>query len=138
MRYKKKLIIILVLVVVLTIIQYALPAHSKVVRFYDNFIFHPFQSIRNIVFSTIPFSVGDILYVLAALALVYVVLKWMFYLIKFRTYKQHLVHSMLQTLIVLGSVYILFILGWGGNYYKPSLTTYWQLDKSHWRKDETL
>jgi len=138
MRYKRKLIVIMILVVVLTIIQYALPAHSKVVSFYDAFIFRPFQSVRNIIFSLVPFSIGDLLYIAGGLALVYVVGKWIYYTIRFRKYKHQLGDSLLRTMIVLGSVYIIFILGWGGNYYKPSLTSFWQLDKSHWKKDSTL
>lgn len=128
----------MVLVVVLTIIQYALPAHSKVVGFYDAFIFRPFQSVRNIAFSIVPFSIGDVLYILGGLALIYIIGKWIYYALRFKKYKHHLGNSLLQTMIVLGCIYILFILGWGGNYYKPSLTAFWQLDKSHWKRDSTL
>lgn len=138
MRYKRKLIIITILIIVLTIIQYALPAHSKVVVFYDNFIFHPFQSVRNIFFSIVPFSVGDLLYILACIALVYTVFKWTYYSFKFKKHKHDLGNSLLRTIIVLSCIYILFILGWGGNYYKPSLSAYWGLDKSGWHRDSTL
>lgn len=137
-RYKNKLIIILILVTVLTIIQYALPENSRVVTFYDAYIFRPFQSVRNIVFSLFPVSIGDILYVVGGVMLVVVAVKWVYYIFRFRTHKHDLGTSVLQTIIVSGIVYILFILGWGGNYYKPSLTSYWQLDKSQWRKDSTL
>jgi hypothetical protein len=138
MRYKKKLIVIMVLVVVLTIIQYALPAHSKVVSFYNQYVFHPFQSVRNIIFSVVPFSVGDVIYVLGGIGLAYVLVKWIYYGWRFRTHRHELGNSMLQAVIVLGIVYIVFILGYGGNYYKPSLTSYWKLDKSEWRKEGTL
>ncbi len=137
-RYRKKLLAILVLALVLTAIQYLLPAHSKVVRFYDAYIFHPFQSARNIVFSLVPFSVGDVLYIAAALALLITFVRWVYFIIKLKKYKHDLGNSVLLTFIVFGSVYILFILGWGGNYYKPTLTNYWKLDRSHWKKDSTL
>ncbi len=138
MRYKRKLIVILIIVVTLTIIQYALPAHSKVVSFYDNYIFRPFQSIRNIIFSLIPISIGDVLYIAGGIALIVVVIKWIYYAVKFRTHKHELGYSILHTIIITGIIYILFLLGWGGNYYKPSLTQYWQLDKSQWHSTETL
>lgn len=138
MRYKRKLIVILILVVLLTIIQNVLPAHSKVVTFYDAYIFRPFQSVRNIVFSLIPVSIGDIAYILTAIALVYLIFKWIYYLIHFREKKERLGMSLLQTLIVMGFIYIFFLLGWGGNYYKPSLSAYWNLDKTHWSRDSTL
>ncbi len=128
----------MILLVVHTIIQYALPAHSKVVSLYNTYVFHPFQSIRNIVFSIVPFSVGDVLYIVAGLALVYVVAKWIYYLAKFKTHKHKLGNSLLLTTIVFSVTYIFFILGYGGNYYKPSLTTHWKLDKSQWNRDSTL
>ena len=138
MRYKNKLIMITILVVVLTIIQYALPAHSKVVSFYDANIFRPFQSVRNAIFSVSPVSIGDILYVAGAVVVAVLVVKWCYYAVKFRTHKHQLSASLLHTVIGLGVVYILFLLGWGGNYYKPTLTDYWKLDKSEWKRDSTL
>ncbi len=122
----------LVVLVVLMIIQYALPAHSKVVSFYDAYIFHPFQSFRNIVFSIIPFSVGDLLYIIGAIALFLLLIRWIYFTIRFKTHKHYLAESLLRTSITVGIIYILFLLGWGGNYYKSSLSAYWQLDKSEW------
>ena len=138
MRYKKKLIVILLLVVILTVLQYVLPAHSRVVTFYDLYVFRPFQSLRNMLFSLLPFSVGDLLYILAGAALAFVLCRWVYYLSRFRRHKHELGLSMLQTAIAAGLTYILFILGWGGNYYKPSLTAYWGLDRSGWSRDSTL
>lgn len=138
MRYRKKIVAITIIIALLTIIQYALPAHSKVVSLYNSYIFHPFQSVRNIFFSVVPFSVGDLLYIVVGVLLVYVIAKWIWYIVKFRERKHELTHSLLYTMIVLGITYIVFILGYGGNYYKTSLTHYWQLDKSEWSKDSTL
>lgn len=121
--------LVIIIIVVLTIIQYILPAHSKIVNLYNTYIFHPFQSARNIIFSIIPFSVGDLVYVIGGIMLLYLFIKWLFYVSQFRKYKHQLGNSLLQTLIVLGIVYILFMLGWGGNYYKPSLSKYWNLDR---------
>ncbi len=138
MGYKKKLIVIILLVVMLTIIQYALPAHSIVVHLYNEYVFHPFQSARNLLFSIIPFSVGDLLYIGVAILTVYVAVRWIYFLVNFRTYRYRLGNSFLRTMIVLGLVYIVFILGWSGNYYKPSLTTYWQLDQSGWKQSSLV
>jgi hypothetical protein len=124
MRYKRKLILVVILVVVLTIIQFILPAHSKVVGIYDAYIFRPFQSVRNSFFSMIPFII--------------VSFKWVYYLSRFRTHKHELGISLIHSFIIGCSVYIVFILGWGGNYYKPSLTTYWGLNKSGWSADSSL
>jgi hypothetical protein len=124
-------------VLMLTIIQYALPAHSKVVTFYDIYVFHPFQSVRNVFFSLIPISVGDILYLLGGIMLLILVGRWIFFMINFQSHRHELGTSLLQTMIVSGMLYILFILGWGGNYYKSSLSSFWGLDRSTW-EDSTL
>jgi hypothetical protein len=55
--------------------------------------------------------------------------------------KQHghdLLSSVIRTLSTLIIVYIIFFLGWGGNYYKPALTKYWQLDTATWSKNDSF
>jgi hypothetical protein len=44
----------------------------------------------------------------------------------------------LHSVISLGTLYIIFVLGWGGNYYKPSLVTYWDLDKEESRDSNLI
>jgi hypothetical protein len=125
MRYKRKLIAVMVVVAVLTVIQFLLPDNSRVVAFYDAWIFRPFQSARNVVFSLVPISVGDILYIIGGIVLVVTVGRWLYFIVRFRTRKHDLAHSLLHTIVTLGVVYIIFILGWGGNYYKTPLADYW-------------
>lgn len=138
MRYKKKLIVLIALVIVLTIIQYALPAHSRVVGWYNAYVFHPFQSLRNMVFSVAPFSVGDWLYLVGGAVLLVVFVRWLYFAWHFKAHRYRLGDSILLTFIAIGGLYIVFILGYGGNYYKPSLSTYWGLDKADWENDTTL
>ncbi len=127
MNYKRKFTVLLLLIVVLTAIQYTLRVHPGYVSEYDTFIFQPWQYFRDLVFGYIPFSVGDLLYVLAGLSLLILVIRWGYFLVKFRTNKQYLLASLVHTAIFFEVVYLLFILGWGANYYKPSLTNFWEL-----------
>ncbi len=138
MRYKNKLITIVLLILMLTAIQYAFPAHSKLVTFYNSYIFHPFQQFRNWLFSLFPVSIGDLIYIVGGIGLVGLVVKWLRHTIRFREEKHELGSSMLKTLIVTGLLYVFFILGWGGNYYKSSLASFWQLNNTDWSKDTTL
>ncbi len=115
---------------VLTVIQFVLPAHSKVVQLYDTYVFRPFQSVRNVVFSVVPISVGDLLYIFGAIMLLVMLVRWLYFLIRFPTHKHYLAASILHSIITFGIIYIIFILGWGGNYYKPSLTDYWKLNQT--------
>lgn len=138
MRYKKKLIVLFIVVLVLTGLQALLPYSPATVAAYDRYVFHPFQFARNIVFGYIPLSIGDILYIVGGVAILVSLVRLVYFIVKFRTHKHYLLHWVLQAMMVLGIVYIVFFIGWGGNYYKPSLTTYWDLDKTDWSADEEL
>jgi hypothetical protein len=127
MRYKRRIIILIVIIIVLTGLEFSLPGHPHMVRLYDRFVFYPYQAVRNFLFGHLPFSVGDVLYTLAAIAILIGLGRWVYFLIKFKTHKYRLLLSFLHTLIIPGVVYILFVLGWGANYYKPELKKFWGL-----------
>src|ERR1700748_735972 len=105
MHYKRKLIALVALIIVLTMLQYLLPHHPHTVFLYDQYIFRPYQSFRNIIFGYIPVSVGDILYVVGGLILVLLLLKWIYFLVKFKTHKHYLGASFFNTLITVGIIY---------------------------------
>ena len=65
MRYKRKLLLLTVLMVLMTLAHYLFPGHPRMVALYNNYLFRPYQSLRNLLFGFIPFSVGDVLYLLA-------------------------------------------------------------------------
>lgn len=138
MRYKKKLIILFILILVLTGIQFLLPYRPDLVAAYDTHIFRPYQSFRDIVFGFIPVSMGDILYICLGLSLITTIIKWLYYIIRFSDKKHTLGHSLLRALLTIGTLYLLFFIGWGGNYYKPSLPVYWGLDKTETSGDAEL
>ncbi len=130
MRYKKKLIILFILILVLTAIQVLLPYHPAWIAIYDAQVFKPYQSFRDMVFGFIPISIGDLLYVFLFCWLAITLVKWVYFLIRLRQRKHELAHSVLQSVITIGTMYLLFFIGWGGNYYKPSLPSYWHLDNT--------
>lgn len=138
MWYKKKLIVLFFLILLLTGIQYSLPYSPYTVEVYDQYFFRPYQAIRNVIFGFIPLSIGDLLYLLGGIGLIIVIGRWIFFIVKYKSHKQFLWTSILHSVIVIAIVYLFFFLGWGGNYYKPSLTTYWDLDKTHWQSDSAL
>ena len=130
MRYKGKLIVLFIIILVLTGIQYTLPYNPSIVSFYDKYVFRPFQTLRNVSIGFIPVSIGDILYVIGGVLVLIAICRWVYFLIKIKTHGHSLLTSVLHSVISLGTLYIIFVLGWGGNYYKPSLVTYWDLDKN--------
>ena len=138
MRYKKKLIILLLLILVFTGIQYTLPYYPAIVTFYDRYIFRPFQTFRNVTIGLIPLSIGDILYIIGGILAFVALIRWTFFLIKIKTHAHYLLTSFLHGIISVATLYIVFVLGWGGNYYKPTLTTFWDLDETRGAYNSSL
>lgn len=132
MRYKKKLIGLCVIVALLTIMQTVLPYRPAWTIIYADYIFVPFQSLRNIIFGWSQLSFGDLLYCTLGIIILALIVKWLYFLLTIKKNAKALGNSLLNTIVVFSAVYLLFLLGWGGNYYKPSLSTYWGMDKNSW------
>lgn len=137
-RHRKRLILLGILVVIITVLQNILPRYPYIVDVYGRYIFKPFQLARNILFGYIPVSIGDILYVLGGMAILIGLGRWIYFLVKYRTHKKFLWNSLFNTVVIIATAYILFFVGWGGNYYKPALSDYWQLDDREWSSETTL
>ncbi len=112
---------------------YVLPGH---VPFYDKYIFYPLQSLRIALLGWVPFSVGDVVYVAGGAALLYTVVRWVYYLVKFREHKKRLAVSVLDTVNAALFAYLFFIVGWGANYSKRPLHEYWGMDSPVYKTRE--
>lgn len=130
MKLKRKIYLLVLLLLLIITSLIAFPEHENVVRVYDNVFYYPLQFVRDIVVGFIPFSVGDILYVAAGIWLLITVILWVKYLLQFKIHKWQLASSFINTINAALIVYLVFMLGWGANYYKLPLRTTWQL-KSH-------
>ncbi len=128
MRYREKLIFLLAVIILVVAMQLLLPGNPELVRLYSQYVFRPYQSLRNILFGSLPVSIGDLLYTVGFIILLLVIVRWVYFVVRFRTYRHHLWHSLIHTGTAIGVLYVLFFIGWGGNYYKPSLSEYWKLD----------
>ncbi len=138
MRIKRKLLVLLGLLLALILVQLVFPGSRTLQAGYATYIFRPYQAFRNLLFGYIPFSLGDLLYFAAALGLIALSIQWVYFLIRFRTHKEYLGHSLLNTINTFAIVYLLFFIGWGGNYYKPSLVRYWNLNPNATNNDSLL
>lgn len=74
-----------------------------------------------------PFSVGDVLYVLGGAWLLYTMVRCVYYASKFSQTKHLLAASLLNILNAGLFIYLFFVWGWGANYYKPPLGRSWGL-----------
>ncbi len=116
-----------VLIALVALIQFVFPNHLRLASGYNNYVFRPFQSFRNLVFDAVPFSVGDLLYLIGLFAAIATLVRWIYLLTKLRTMAHELAYSLFNTAITLVTIYLLFFVGWGGNYYRPTLSRFWQL-----------
>ena len=128
MRFNRKIYVLVVLVVLILLATFLLPVSEGALRVYDSLIYYPFQALRDVLFGFIPFSMGDIFYVLAGGYLVWLFVKWIRFLIRFRTKKLELAASLFNTFNGILGAYLFFILGWGANYSKQPLPKEWGLD----------
>lgn len=127
LRYRRKAIVLTALSLLVLLIQFVFPKHLGLASLYNSYVFRPFQSLRNLVFGAIPFSVGDALYLAGFFVVVAILIRWIYLLLRIRTMRHELAHSLLNTVITLAFVYLLFFVGWGGNYYRPTLSKFWGL-----------
>lgn len=138
MGYKKKLILLSAFIAVLTAIQSILPYKPGWIVVYSDYLFVPYQSFRNLLFGWSPLSFGDVMYFAAGIVLITLPVRWVYYASTISRNRSKLVHSLLNTVIACCITYVVFLIGWGGNYYKPSLTTYWNLDKTNWHDSSDI
>jgi hypothetical protein len=91
---------------------------EAVTSIYGPYIFRPFSQFLRFIFGRIPFSMGEIAYVIIAIFLIFRLLRWVYS-------KKHNLHSLqfwkLQAVHFLNGVFVLFIvfeIVWGLNYQK--------------------
>jgi hypothetical protein len=103
---------------------------SQFPSFVDNYsqqIYPHIQSVRLMVFDISPISIGDIVYVLLGGWLLLTLLRWVYYIRKWRVYSDKLAGSFLNLLNTVLLAYFLFLLFWGANYNKEPLGKSWEL-----------
>ena len=127
MQVKRALLKFSVLLLSAVLLAFLLPENDRLIAFYSHWFYEPFQSLRGVLLGYIQLSVGDVIYVAGGAGILYTLARWVRNILNFRTQKVRHVLSLLNALNVVVFVYVFFILGWGANYYKPTLRATWQL-----------
>jgi hypothetical protein len=138
MRLAARLISTFFLLCIAAFFIFILPKHSSWITTYDEHIYYPLQYMRGFVLDFLPISLGDILYVVGGFWLLVVVVKWIYYLFNYGTYGHLLGLSIVGTINKLIKIYLLFILGWGANYYKPTVAKSWNLETIRSRSGDSV
>ncbi|MBS1615754.1 MAG: DUF3810 domain-containing protein [Bacteroidetes bacterium] len=127
LRYRRKAIFLAALLALVFSIQFIFPQHLQLASLYNSYIFRPFQSLRSLALGSLPFSLGDVLYLIGLFTALAMLIRWAYLLAHIRSMGHDLAHSLINTLISLALIYLLFFIGWGGNYYRPTLSKFWAL-----------
>ncbi len=117
--------IISLLLLLAAVFHISLAYSSAMVAWYSVHVFQPFQIFRQQVTGFAGFSLGDVFYIAMSVSLIVGTLKFISYLFRFQTKKEKLVGLIGRTYSSIVWLYIVFLLGWGGNYYKPELSAHW-------------
>jgi len=133
-HFKRKIIILIVLIIIIWSFVGYLPGDEALIAHYTRNVFTPYQSLRGSLFGYIPFSIGDLLYVAGGIAITAAIIRWIYYAIKFGLYTAEIASALLNIANTTLFVYFVFIASWGANYYKAPLSVYWGLEDSDTRK----
>jgi hypothetical protein len=123
---------LLFLILVIFIFQYSLVHSDRFLTFYIRHIFQPLQRFRSFAFNGVPFSIGDVVYLLLALVLLTILVRLVYFLFTFRKNKQDLKTELLRFCLFPTFIYFLFLLLWGGNYSRKPLSSQWNLSALTW------
>ncbi len=127
MKIKRKLFSLAILVVITCLVYFLLPQFPGCIPGYDRHIYYPFQSFRGVLLGAIPFSIGDLIYIALGVGLLITLIKCVRYALNYQAQKELLALSSIKLLKTVLNFYLFFIIGWGANYYKPTLRQYWSL-----------
>jgi len=110
-----------------TVAGVAHAAATAAPEWYARCVFHPWQRVRAAALGWVPVSVGDVLYLLAVLALTIAVARWIAFVWRFKQEKSALLRSVISTATIAAVAYTFFVVGWGGTYARPRLAQRWAL-----------
>jgi hypothetical protein len=134
--YKKKLLILLLLFV-FSLLLHLYSANPYRVENYYAVGFYPKLAICfRFLTGWLPFSLGDILYLIAAIWLIWKLCSFIFRLIKRRLSAENFKYGIINTLTVLLSIYIVFNLFWGINYDRKGIAYQLGLDENKYSVTE--
>ncbi len=134
----KKIIPAAILLLTIVLFQVVLNRLDPVRQFYNQVLFLPLQRLRSQLLNPLRFSAGDLLYLLLILVLVFLLIRIVVYFVRFRMHKNKIPQATSVFLITICSVYLLFVLLWGGNYAKPGIASKWEIADQPWNDSSIL
>lgn len=135
-RIFRKLLLMAFLMLLLILLNLAGKDPQAVERYYSQGIYRFFSKILHVVFNSIPFSIGDLWYLILLGAIGFVVFRLINFL--FRRQFRSLGHTLLNFIIVAQVLIVGFYVLWGMNYFRPAASVRLELIDSSYTKTELL
>jgi hypothetical protein len=133
---KKSLVFTLILAVIAVIIHLYSNDSTRVENQYATGIYPVLSRILRYTFGWLPFSIGDILYGLAILWLIWKIVKGIMILFKKLATRAGFVNGLGEAMRILLITYILFNLFWGINYNRRGIASQLQLKMEKYTPEE--
>lgn len=119
----------IMLILLIVLIRLLAINNSFIEKYYSNTFFDFLSKTERLLFGKIPFSIGDVLYFLSAIFLIYWVYK------NFKILRSNIKLSLLIFLNFFLSIYMIFILFWGMNNYRTPLSEKMNLSTYYDKRD---
>lgn len=133
-RIHLRTILIVLIFLAILIFQYTLSHNENFLTFYIRHIFQPLQRLRSNLLNGLPFSLGDLTYLLLALGLLLLLTRIVYFLFTARRNHQELLTELQRLGLTCLSVYFIFLVFWGGNYSRRPLSAAWETGSLPWDK----
>jgi uncharacterized membrane protein len=136
MKIKKSLVFTFVLVVIAAFIHIYANDSTRVENQYSTGIYPVFSRILRYIFGWLPFSMGDVLYAVVILWLIWKIVKGITILFQKRATSAGFVRGLGEAMRILLITYILFNLFWGINYNRMGIASQLGLKMEKYNGDD--
>lgn len=120
-KLKGKLIVIAMLPIALLIREYLSYNSAITENLYSRLIYPPIGKALSIITGVFSFSIAELLFYIVILAIIFLVIRFVFRVIMSKRRLQEAVQGIVNALCIFSIAYCLFLLLWGFNYYRQPL-----------------
>lgn len=106
----------------IALVQYQLANSESFLQYYIQRVFLPLQVFRSKMLNFTGISFGDYLYLLLSAILITIVVRLVYFLISYKSNKAYILNELFRLFNFLTLIYFFFLVFWGGNYARPSLS----------------
>ncbi|PWT94753.1 MAG: DUF3810 domain-containing protein [Bacteroidetes bacterium] len=137
LKKKTNLVLIILLLLALVIRVFSLD-RMLIERVYSAEIYPGIGKALRFLFGWLPFSIGDVIYSIAAFYIIWKIVKWIRLLVQKKVSWNSFGRGALKLLTVILAVYIIFNLVWGLNYNRAGIRSQIEIKREKYSKEELI